>query len=70
MESQFRKHIYEPLLDRMCALAAHIIFLNETILVQKVVSIGPYIQSSFAFLFLNNTLSHQLVTMQGKVFKI
>ena len=41
-------------------------FCNETILVQKVV----YIQSKFAFDFLNNALLHQLVTMQGKVLKI
>ena len=42
------------------------IFCNETILVQKVV----YIQSNFAFVFLNNSLPHQLVTMQGKVLKL
>ena len=41
-------------------------FCNETILIQKVV----YIQSNFAFVFLNNALSHQLVTMQGKALKI
>ena len=41
-------------------------FCNETILVQKVV----YVQSNFAFVFLTNALSHQLVTMQGKVLKI
>ena len=40
-------------------------FCNETILVQKVV----YIQSNFAFVFLNNALPYQLVTMQGKVLK-
>ena len=38
-----------------------IFFFNETILVQKVV----YIQSNFAFGFLNNALPHQLVTTQG-----
>ena len=32
---------------------------NETILVQKVV----YIQSNFAFVFLNNALPHRQVTM-------
>ena len=36
-------------------------FCNETILVQKVVCI----QSNFAFLFLNNALPHQLVTIKG-----
>ena len=41
-------------------------FCNETILVQKLV----YIQSNFNFVFLNNALPHQLVTMQGKVLKI
>ena len=39
---------------------------NETILVQKVV----YIQSNFAFVFLNNALPHQQVTIKGKVLKI
>ena len=38
----------------------------KTILVQKVV----YIQSSFAFVFLNSALPYQLVTMQGKVLKL
>ena len=41
-------------------------FCNETILVQKKV---VYIQSNFAFVFLNDALPHQLVTMQGKVLK-
>ena len=50
----------------MSAWAAHVIFCNETILVQKVV----YIQSNFAFVLLHNALPHQLVTMQGKVLKI
>ena len=45
---------------------AHQKFCYETILVQKVV----YIQSNFAFVFLNNAIPHQLVTMQGKVLKI
>ena len=40
-------------------------FCNETILVQKVV----YIQSNFGYVFLNNALPLQLVTMQGKVLK-
>ena len=51
----------------MSALSgARQLFCNETILVQKVV----YIQSNFAFVFLNNSLPHQLVTMQGKVLKL
>ena len=42
-------------------------FCNETTcrLVQKVL----YIQSNFVFDFLNNAITHQLVTMQGKVLK-
>ena len=39
-------------------------FVTETILVQKEV----YIQTNFVFS--NNALQHQLVTMQGKVLKI
>ena len=42
------------------------ILCYETILVQKVV----YIQSNFAFGFLNDALPHQQVNMQGKVLKI
>ena len=42
------------------------IFCNETILVKKVV----YIQSNLAFVFFNNALPHQLVSMQGKLLKI
>ena len=41
-------------------------FGNETIEVQKVV----YIQSNFAFVILNHLISHQLITIQGKVLKI
>ena len=50
----------------MSVWAAHVkFFCNETILVHKVV----YIQSNFAFSFLN-ALPNQLVTMQAKVLKI
>ena len=59
--------LYEPLLYGISAWAAHVnFFCNETILVQKVV----YIQSNFAFIFLNKAFPHQLVTMQGKMLKL
>ena len=52
--------IYEPSHDGMSGVSgARQNFCNETILVQKV----AYIQSNFAFVFLNNALPYQLVTM-------
>ena len=55
MNRSLDKKNYVSLLNGMSAWAAHVkLFMNETLLVQKVV----YIQAKFA-LFFNNALPHQ-----------